>query len=132
MGLDKIPDIAVAFVVIYWVLVQLFPQLDVKKLIGKDNNEITKRDWELLFKKYDTLIDVVSERNKIEIEKVNNLINPILTSIESVEKVVNDFATYIERTEAILKEMKFDLKKACEKLDVVNTSIEIIKDRRRK
>lgn len=132
MDIGKIPDIAVAFVVIYWVLVQMFPQLDIKRLINKGNGNVTKQDWELLFKKYDTLIDVVSERNRVEMDKISNLINPIMTSIQSVEDVVKSFSSYIERTEAVLKEIKFDIKRLVEKLDAVNTSIEIIKDRRRK
>lgn len=130
MHVTDIPSIAVAFVVIYWVLSKMFPAIDVSRFFK--NGNVTKAEWELLFKRYDDLVKLMQQR--IETEMINHMksLDSISGNLNSINAVTDNLSRYIERVELFLKEMNNKINDLTSEVSNIAKSVEVIRDRRRK
>lgn len=130
--LKALPDIVIGLIVVYWLLSQLFPQISLFNLSKNSKQRIvTREEWELLFKRYDDIITTMQQAFSAQVDKIEYIIAPLISSIRTTESTVISLMRYLERNEARMDEAVARLKEIQVSLNEIIKHISQIGSRRR-
>jgi len=113
-----VPQAIVGLLIIYWFAAQIFPSLRPRN--SKDSALATRKDFELLFSKYDSLVEKLQKEFQLQIQNRDQV-------IEQLVRLTSNNAQAIETLSMLIKNSNNLVQNVVDKINYIQNDLVKVK-----